>query len=157
MAAAVERTDSGPYREVRWQREDLREIEYASVLHDFGKIGVREHVLVKAKKLFPHEVGLIQQRFEFVIRTLELEIVQRKMQAMGRGAGVPGGGNDLGDVRVLGEAPGEGVFPPPGPQNQHFHAAMLPYGVVLYPVARAGQNPTGKGVSSIGRSKDSGR
>jgi len=87
LAAAVERTDSGPYREVRWQREDLREIEYASVLHDFGKIGVREHVLVKAKKLFPHEVGLIQQRFEFVIRTLELEIVQRKMQAMGRGAG----------------------------------------------------------------------
>jgi len=86
LAAAVERTDTGPYREVRWQREDLREIEYASVLHDFGKIGVREHVLVKAKKLFPHEVGLIQQRFEFVIRTLEVEIIQRKMQAMSRGA-----------------------------------------------------------------------
>ena len=86
LATAVERTDSGPYREVRWQREDLREIEYASVLHDFGKIGVREHVLVKAKKLFPHEVGAIQQRFEFVIRTIELEIVHRKMQAMTRGA-----------------------------------------------------------------------
>jgi HD-GYP domain-containing protein (c-di-GMP phosphodiesterase class II) len=86
LAAAVERTDTGPYRDVRWQREDLREIEYASVLHDFGKIGVREHVLVKAKKLFPHEVTLIEQRFEFVIRTLEFEIVQRKMQAMSRGA-----------------------------------------------------------------------
>jgi HD-GYP domain-containing protein (c-di-GMP phosphodiesterase class II) len=86
LAAAIERTDTGPYREVRFQREDLREIEYASVLHDFGKIGVREHVLVKAKKLFPHELGLIRQRFEFVIRTLELEIVQRTMQAMSRGA-----------------------------------------------------------------------
>jgi HD-GYP domain-containing protein (c-di-GMP phosphodiesterase class II) len=85
LAAAVERTDTGPYREVRWQREDLREIEYASVLHDFGKIGVREHVLVKAKKLFPHEVGLIQQRFEFVIRSIEVEILQRKMQVMSRG------------------------------------------------------------------------
>jgi len=85
LATAVERTDTGPYRDVRWQREDLREIEYASVLHDFGKIGVREHVLVKAKKLFPHEVALIQQRFEFVIRTLELDIVQRKMQALSRG------------------------------------------------------------------------
>ncbi len=100
LAAAVERTDSGPYREVRWQREDLREIEYASVLHDFGKIGVREHVLVKAKKLFPHEVGLIQQRFEFVIRTIEVEIIQRKMQAMGRGAGSA----ELADLdRELGE------------------------------------------------------
>jgi len=86
LARAVERTDTGPYRDVHWQREDLREIEYASVLHDFGKIGVREHVLVKAKKLFPHELASIRQRFEFVIRTLEVEIIQRKMQAIGRGA-----------------------------------------------------------------------
>ncbi len=86
LAHAVERTDSGPYREVRWQREDLREIEYASVLHDFGKIGVREHVLVKAKKLFPHQLSMIEQRLEFVIRTVELDIVSRKMHAMSRGA-----------------------------------------------------------------------
>jgi HD-GYP domain-containing protein (c-di-GMP phosphodiesterase class II) len=86
LAHAVERTDTGPYREVRWQLEDLREIEYASVLHDFGKIGVREHVLVKAKKLFPHELGLIRQRFEFVIRTIEVDVIQRKMLAMSRGA-----------------------------------------------------------------------
>ncbi|HET7542961.1 MAG TPA: HD domain-containing phosphohydrolase [Polyangiaceae bacterium] len=85
LATAVERTDTGPYRDVRWQREDLREIEYASVLHDFGKIGVREHVLVKAKKLFPHELSSIRQRFEFVIRTLEVEIIQRKMQVVSRG------------------------------------------------------------------------
>ncbi|MEO6602053.1 MAG: HD domain-containing phosphohydrolase [Polyangiaceae bacterium] len=86
LAVAVERTDTGPYRGVRWQLEDLREIEYASVLHDFGKIGVREHVLVKAKKLFPHELGLIRQRFDFVIRTIEVDIVQRKMVAMSRSA-----------------------------------------------------------------------
>ncbi|MES1173790.1 MAG: HD domain-containing phosphohydrolase [Myxococcales bacterium] len=86
LAHAVERTDTGPYREVRWQLEDLREIEYASVLHDFGKIGVREHVLVKAKKLFPHELGLIRQRLEFVIRTIEVDVIQRKMMAMSRGA-----------------------------------------------------------------------
>jgi HD-GYP domain-containing protein (c-di-GMP phosphodiesterase class II) len=86
LAAAVERTDTGPYREVRWQREDMREIEYASVLHDFGKIGVREHVLVKAKKLFPHELQLIRQRLEFVTRTIEVDIVSRKLQAMSRGA-----------------------------------------------------------------------
>ncbi len=86
LAQAVERIDTGPYREVRWQREDLREIEYASVLHDFGKIGVREHVLVKAKKLFPRDLELIQQRFEFVIRTLEVDVLSRKMHAISRGA-----------------------------------------------------------------------
>jgi len=72
--------------DVRWSREDLRELEYASLLHDFGKIGVREHVLVKGKKLFPEELALIRQRFDFVIRTSEADILSRKLTAMARGA-----------------------------------------------------------------------
>jgi hypothetical protein len=71
---------------VRWTREDLREIEYASLLHDFGKIGVREHVLVKAKKLYPHDLEMIRQRFEFVIRTIESDVLTRKVHALSRGA-----------------------------------------------------------------------
>ncbi|MEZ4222424.1 MAG: HD domain-containing phosphohydrolase [Polyangiaceae bacterium] len=86
LAAAVEREDSGPYRDVIWKAEDLREIEYASLLHDFGKIGVREHVLVKAKKLYPHELESIRQRFDFVTRTVELDVLDRKLSAMSRGA-----------------------------------------------------------------------
>ena len=40
--------------------EDLRELEYASLLHDFGKIGVREKVLVKAKKLYDERLELVR-------------------------------------------------------------------------------------------------
>ncbi len=86
LAQAVERADSGPYRAVTWTREDMREIEYASLLHDFGKIGVREHVLVKAKKLYPHDLELIRQRFDFVIRTIEVDVLGRKLHAATRGA-----------------------------------------------------------------------
>jgi HD-GYP domain-containing protein (c-di-GMP phosphodiesterase class II) len=86
LAMAVERADSGPYRAVTWNREDIREIEYASLLHDFGKIGVREHVLVKAKKLYPHDLQLIRQRFDFVIRTIEADVLGRKLHAAMRGA-----------------------------------------------------------------------
>jgi HD-GYP domain-containing protein (c-di-GMP phosphodiesterase class II) len=86
LAQAVERADSGPYRAVAWTREDMRELEYASLLHDFGKIGVREHVLVKAKKLYPHDLELIRQRFDFVIRTFEVEVLGRKLAAAARGA-----------------------------------------------------------------------
>ena len=32
------------------RREDLRELEYASLLHDFGKIGVREKVLIEGEE-----------------------------------------------------------------------------------------------------------
>ncbi len=94
LAKAVEQSDSGPYKEVRWKREDMREIEYASLLHDFGKIGVREHVLVKAKKLFPHDLELIRQRFEFVIRSIEADVLSRKLHAIGRGASAA----ELGDL-----------------------------------------------------------
>lgn len=86
LALAVERADSGPYRAVAFSREDMRELEYASLLHDFGKIGVREHVLIKAKKLYPEQLELIRQRFDFVIRAIEAEVLGRKLSAAMRGA-----------------------------------------------------------------------
>jgi HD-GYP domain-containing protein (c-di-GMP phosphodiesterase class II) len=86
LARALESTDTGPYREVRWKREDIDEIQYASLLHDFGKIGVREHVLVKAKKLYPHDLEGIRGRLEWVYRGLELDVLARKLRAVQRGA-----------------------------------------------------------------------
>ncbi len=86
LARAVERTGSGPYKEVGWKVGDIREIEYAALLHDFGKIGVREHVLVKAKKLYPHELELLLRRFDFVLKSTEAELLQRKIELLQRGA-----------------------------------------------------------------------
>ena len=70
---AVDRAESGHYREVRFSRDDLTQIEYAALLHDFGKVGVREHVLVKAKKLYEHERELILQRFQLIKRGYKIE------------------------------------------------------------------------------------
>ena len=53
LAEAVDRVGDGPYRDVTFSREQLRELRYAGLLHDFGKVGVREQVLVKEKKLYP--------------------------------------------------------------------------------------------------------
>lgn len=86
LAHAVERTDTGPYKDVIWKREDIHEIEYASLLHDFGKIGVREHVLVKAKKLYPYELQLLKQRFDFVRRSIEVDLLSRKLGLLERQA-----------------------------------------------------------------------
>ncbi len=86
LARAVERSDLGPYKGVTFTKDDLRELEYASLLHDFGKIGVREQVLVKAKKLYPHELALIQARFQLALRSMENEFLQRKMHLVTRGA-----------------------------------------------------------------------
>lgn len=86
LARALSRADIGPYRGVTWTKDDLRELEYASLLHDFGKIGVREQVLVKAKKLYPHELQLVRQRIEIASRAHEVEILARKLRLVERNA-----------------------------------------------------------------------
>jgi HD-GYP domain-containing protein (c-di-GMP phosphodiesterase class II) len=87
LARAVERAQSGPYRGVTWTKDDLRELEYASLLHDFGKIGVREQVLLKAKKLYPAELENIRSRFEQAVRSLQVDILSRKILLLQKGAG----------------------------------------------------------------------
>jgi HD-GYP domain-containing protein (c-di-GMP phosphodiesterase class II) len=69
----------GPYKDVSFTRDQMKEIRYASLLHDFGKIGVREEVLVKAKKLYPAQLELIKQRFQFVKRSIQVETLQSKL------------------------------------------------------------------------------
>ena len=69
LAEAVNATPNGTYGDLLFTDRQLRELRYASLLHDFGKVGVREQVLVKAKKLEPSQMELILQR----LRQRELE------------------------------------------------------------------------------------
>jgi HD-GYP domain-containing protein (c-di-GMP phosphodiesterase class II) len=79
LAQQVDRMDRGPYRDTYFSSGDLQELEYASLLHDFGKIGVREEVLVKAKKLYPHQAEAIRARIGYVIKSAETELLQQKL------------------------------------------------------------------------------
>jgi HD-GYP domain-containing protein (c-di-GMP phosphodiesterase class II) len=62
LAEAVNRTATGPFGGLAFSAQQLRELRYASLLHDFGKVGVREEVLVKAKKLAPGRLEVLLQR-----------------------------------------------------------------------------------------------
>ena len=79
LAEKVDRIDSGPYASIAFAPEDMRELRYASLLHDFGKVGVRESVLVKANKLYPHDLDLLLARFKFVKTTLMNNTLQKKL------------------------------------------------------------------------------
>ncbi|HEY0593044.1 MAG TPA: GAF domain-containing protein, partial [Thermoanaerobaculia bacterium] len=80
LAKIVDRLDDEPFRLIRFTSDQVRELRYASLLHDFGKVGVREKVLVKEKKLYPLQMDLIRSRFEFLIRSVEAAARERKMQ-----------------------------------------------------------------------------
>lgn len=81
LAEAVNAAASGPYADTHFDREQMKEIRYAALLHDFGKVGVREEVLVKAKKLYPLQFEVVRQRFDYILKEQEASMVRRKLQA----------------------------------------------------------------------------
>ena len=80
IAETVNKVKSGPLRDIHFNESQLKEIRYASLLHDFGKVGVREHVLLKAKKLFPWHLELIRKRFEIVRKIYREETNKAKIE-----------------------------------------------------------------------------
>ena len=79
LARVTDRVESGPYAALRLSADEMTQIEYAALLHDFGKVGVREHVLVKAKKLYPMQREMVLQRFHYIKKTLEAEVLRSKV------------------------------------------------------------------------------
>ena len=80
LARSADRADRGAFAAVSFSAEQLREIEYAGLLHDFGKVGVREEVLVKAKKLYPWQLDRVLARFEHMRTALEVQRLRAQLQ-----------------------------------------------------------------------------
>ncbi len=82
LAAAVDREPRGPYGDLRFSREQMKELRYAALLHDFGKVGVREEILVKAKKLYPPHFVRVLDRFDYIRRDAEARVAEQKVEAL---------------------------------------------------------------------------
>jgi len=80
MAKALNEVHTGSYKDLVFNADQIMELEYASLLHDFGKLGVREAVLVKAKKLYPEQMELVLTRFELIRTLLEVEYLKRRLE-----------------------------------------------------------------------------
>ncbi|MFP4364056.1 MAG: HD domain-containing phosphohydrolase [Spirochaetia bacterium] len=84
LSQRVSLINDGKFKNISFTREQLKEIRYASLLHDFGKVGVREHVLVKANKLYPKQYDLIRNRFSEIQRTIELDSMKKRFSILMR-------------------------------------------------------------------------
>jgi HD-GYP domain-containing protein (c-di-GMP phosphodiesterase class II) len=82
LAQVVDRVTTGAYASTRFSTEQMKEIRYAALLHDFGKVGVREDVLIKAKKLYPLQIDLIAHRFDYLYKELEAQMEREKVQIL---------------------------------------------------------------------------
>ena len=84
LADALPRADAsaGRWKGSSLNTQERQELRYAALLHDFGKVGVRENVLVKANKLEPLELESMRARFETIFATEELAAERKKVHVL---------------------------------------------------------------------------
>lgn len=73
LAGIIDSSSEGIYRKTFFSKEQLREIRYASLLHDFGKVGVKEDVLLKSNKLQDSRAQYLELKIEW-----QKQLEQRK-------------------------------------------------------------------------------
>ncbi len=78
LAQAAHEATEGPYKDVIFSKEEMKQLRFAGLLHDFGKVGVREEVLVKMNKLSPVLEARVVARFDYIQKWLEAENERKK-------------------------------------------------------------------------------
>jgi len=73
---------AGRWKGASLSGQERQELRYAALLHDFGKVGVRENVLVKANKLEPLELENLRGRFETIFVQEELAAERQKVDLL---------------------------------------------------------------------------
>ena len=64
VARALNQVQEGPLARYKFNDNEIKALKYAAILHDFGKIGVREEILWKSSRLKPERLEAVKYRFE---------------------------------------------------------------------------------------------
>jgi HD-GYP domain-containing protein (c-di-GMP phosphodiesterase class II) len=73
LAEQVSAQTTGPFADRFFTDADMKQLRYAGLLHDFGKVSVSEATLVKKNKLPPLMESQVQGRFALIRKTLEAD------------------------------------------------------------------------------------
>lgn len=82
LAEAVNDIAVGKHHNTYFTKDELVELRYAALLHDFGKIGVSENVLNKACRINDERMGLIKQRFDAIKSDYKLHLAEQWFQEL---------------------------------------------------------------------------
>ena len=85
LAKLVDRVDEGRFARIKFTNDDLDELRIAALLHDFGKIGVEETVLLKATKLQPTNFTLVLERLERIRYYKKSQFLSKQLYALQSG------------------------------------------------------------------------
>ncbi len=77
IAKELNRVAEGAGEKPRFSDTQLTELEYAGLLHDFGKVYIDPSIFLKSKKLFPGDYERLILRMKYLHRSLELDFEKR--------------------------------------------------------------------------------
>jgi HD-GYP domain-containing protein (c-di-GMP phosphodiesterase class II) len=85
LVEKVNAVSTGPLARLHFGPEQVNELRYAALLHDFGKVAVEEKYLKKGKKLFATQKIAIRQRFAYILESIEADYLRAKLKALESG------------------------------------------------------------------------
>lgn len=99
-ARAANEVPTGKPGAIRFSDVELKELEMAALLHDFGKLYIEPAILLKGKKLYPKDFAHLMLRLEYIYRCLQLEHEARASHVSAEGA-AEGEGDKLKTVKEI--------------------------------------------------------
>jgi len=79
LAKKVDGISSGPLAGIRLSPDHLQELKYAALLHDFGKVAVKERFLCKEKKLYASQMIAVRQRLAYILKAIDVEHLRKQL------------------------------------------------------------------------------
>jgi HD-GYP domain-containing protein (c-di-GMP phosphodiesterase class II) len=83
---ALPRSGLARFKKLEITPEHMTEVRYAALLHDFGKVGVRDSVLVKSHKLPGDRLEVLRYRFELNKERLRSAALAAELELLHHGA-----------------------------------------------------------------------
>ncbi|MDY6933824.1 MAG: HD domain-containing phosphohydrolase [Spirochaetota bacterium] len=78
IARSIDREDCGSFKDTHFSENEIKEIEYASLLHDYGKVYIDLAIFKKAKKLYPKEFENLILKLNYLYRFIELHYTMQE-------------------------------------------------------------------------------
>ncbi|HEV7179457.1 MAG TPA: HD domain-containing phosphohydrolase [Candidatus Baltobacteraceae bacterium] len=88
QAETINTIDAGELKDLKFNPDQMREMRYAALLHDFGKVAVPEYIFGKSKKLPDGRLDTIRMRFLLAMEQINSRAAQEKFELMRAGAAI---------------------------------------------------------------------
>ena len=72
MAMAINAAKSGPFKDLHYTDTEIKELEFAALLHDFGKVYIDINIFKKEKKLYEKEFDNLILKLNYLYKFIEL-------------------------------------------------------------------------------------